>query len=115
MRGHEPVIALRRRGIAPRSVWLCEVPVHSGLCGDWMLDSPDAHVELLPSESAARLDLRFLVGLRVHIQTEAFTRLQALETAAVEAGALRVLGAVVGPAGDCQVMTDTKGEIVWQA
>lgn len=96
MRGHEPLIAMRLRGRVPRSCCLSIFPVKA-----WVVQwhqhpatEGDATVEVTEQEarSASRLDLRFLVGLKVVIVNGPDSALTtALAEAALAAGALRVI------------------------
>lgn len=91
MRGHEPLLALRRRGAAPSSVWISDGDDAAGFWRDWPTWSRSAHVEIQPSDSIALLDLRFVVGLLVFASSHDRGRAEALHRACVEAGAKRVM------------------------
>lgn len=90
MRGHDQLIALRRRGLRPSLVLLHVLPAYSPMSAQWQSGGHRgngvAHVELLEAEPMARLDLRFLVGLSVIVAAlpDAAKRLHA---ACVKAGA----------------------------
>lgn len=65
MRGHEPLITLRRRGYTPAVVWI-DATGEDGLClwRDWHRYAPPRpHIDVDPTETIARLDLRFLHGV----------------------------------------------------
>lgn len=98
MRGHDPLISMRLRGCKPRSVWISLLPVQSWVT-EWdkhEATQGDCSIELSPADiaSAARLDLRFLVGLEYVIvagpNDESTTR---IAEACKEAGAKRVIAA----------------------
>lgn len=98
MRGHEPILALRRRGLRPSSVWLSDAPLPRPLpCGTrldwWAFREPGpAEVCIEPADNPQRLDLRFLFGLPVHVLLDDPERMRALVDAAQRAGAARVFG-----------------------
>lgn len=120
MRGHEAIVTMRRNGVTPQGVWIFDQQRYTDsthLGRGWMVDTAQATVELLPTDSPARLDLRFCVGLVVYTQGSDLNRLEALEGALLKAGAARVLGALVRdtPRGhETVAMTDTKGIVVME-
>lgn len=95
MRGHEPLIAMRKAGKLPASVWF-EVdsgeawrnwPQYLGV--NWArfpgkIGSADVLIE--PDDSIPRLDLRFVVGMTVHVQGVDANRVGQLHYACREAG-----------------------------
>ena len=98
MRGHEPIIAMRRRGLKPRTVFLDAFEDLSKSWRLWPTVDPSApQVEVLPTEPLSGLDLRFLVGLRVVITGHCRRRVEALRALCVEAQAARVLAVVCEP------------------
>ncbi len=120
MRGHEPILTMRREGVTPQGVWIFDQEQYTGSSHPtqgWMIDTAQATVEILPADKPARLDLRFCVGLTVYTQGADAARLEALEVALLRAGAARVLGALVQFDGrDMQTlaMTDSKGIVVME-
>jgi hypothetical protein len=99
MRGHEPLLAMRRRGFRPASVWLVDspppTPLLDGTRLDWWAfrDTPPAEIFVEPDDSPARVDLRFLLALTVHVLMPDADRMRAFVEAAKNAGAARVFGA----------------------
>lgn len=91
MRGHDPILTMRRNGSRPSHVTLA---VHSGKAYDWwttpeLLAFPEVQIE--PADVPELLDLRFLVGLPVvlDVGTESH-RMDRLMAAVLAAGASRV-------------------------
>lgn len=121
MRGHEPILAMRRAGAAPISVWVNDqgedyTPETSASRG-WMTRSARACVELLPSDNPRTLDLRFLVGMTVHLQSRSERRMQEFIDSAMACGAHRVIGSVT-TANEYHAtvhrVTDTAGAFTWE-
>ena len=107
MRGHLPLVAMRRRGLLPTSVFIladgCEDTLRQW--SDWHQFEPRIpHVEIDPrTDSPARLDLRFLRGVPlVHVWTDGEHREHgiALMHACVDHGVGRVFGAVLHDVND---------------
>jgi hypothetical protein len=99
MRGHEALVDMRRRGVRPAAVWLTDIPPPRLLAGgsqrQWWLCSPNpewAEVYVEPSDSVLRADLRFLIGMPVHVQMAEEQRMRQFVDAAKYAGALAVYG-----------------------
>lgn len=121
MRGHQSLLQARRLGAVPASVWLHDLPAGQQPIRQrfpWPVFGAHAEVDIEATDSPARLDLRFVVGLEVHIHAWSQQRLQALTDRARECGAKRVLGAVLewrGQAPHCVEMTDTEGALTWHA
>lgn len=100
MRGHEPIIAMRQRGQKPALVYLDTMRDHSPMQAwrDWPGTSPAIPtVWVQDADAPARLDLRFLVDLTVVVTSADPERVRQLERAAIDAGAFRVIAAVVEP------------------
>lgn len=103
MRGHEPLIAMRRAGVTPQSVWFdldggdAWKTWSAGMATRWKR-FPDAvgNAEILveAGDSIPRLDLRFVVGLQAWVGGSDERRVRQLHEACVEAGASRVLSTV---------------------
>lgn len=68
MRGHKPLIELRRQGVCP-SVIFVDVGHDLLQCSkDWHIDMQDfPHINITGDDDIATLDLRFLVGCTVLI------------------------------------------------
>lgn len=100
MRGHEPLLAMRRRGIRPVSV---DLRTSAGKPLDWwawreVQGLPDVVIE--PGDVPESLDLRFVVGLQVTVCCDGQAeRLKRLVLACEAAGAPRVLGYLHRPGG----------------
>jgi hypothetical protein len=109
MRGHEPLVAMRMRGFLPAAVY---VNADGNTPGDWTIPAHAAaplfaEINVDPSETIARLDLRCLAGLTVHLNGSDPMRVAALKDACMEAGAQRVIAY-------CQDWTeDTDGALSW--
>lgn len=83
MRGHDHIIALRKRGITPAFVFINDYPCDV----DWFEYHEHATVEILPSESIDLLDMRFVVGLTVSISGSDLERVKAIAQRCKDAGA----------------------------
>jgi len=109
MRGHEPLIAMRLKGVRPAMVWLHDNPACADL--DWHLwreSWAQPNVLIGPEDSPARVDLRFLVGLPVVVAFNDAARMQRMTLACEEAGASNV----VGLAGETAICTT--GDQSWR-
>lgn len=95
MRGHEPLLAMRRAGFAPQAAWLGLDA--NPLWRDWPLYGSHAQIEIELGEAINRLDLRCLVGMQVWIDGSDERRVLDLHTACLNAHAKRVLSAVNKP------------------
>lgn len=97
MTGHQPLLALRRAGCHPSSVWIADGIEPA--CVDWQ-KHPWHGIpgEFLPSvrideeDIVDALDLRFVVGLNVHVRGDrGERRLRRLYAAVVEAKPARAI------------------------
>jgi hypothetical protein len=91
MRGHLPILAMRRAGLTPTMVTLSDYPTETWSWRDWPEDSAHAQVEIDAKDSLPRLDLRYVVGLTVIVDGHNANRVNALGDAAELAGASRVI------------------------
>lgn len=82
MRGHERIIALRKSGRKPEWVFINDWPCAT----DWA-DFGDFATVCTDGDVIARLDLRFVVGLKVNISADTEERAKALFDAAKSFGA----------------------------
>jgi len=104
MTGHEPLIAMRKAGQRPEAVFLDDF--HSPSARDWSepgkafgqvwpMDYPT--IEIAQNDNPRTLDLRFVVGLQVHISSPKESRAKALFERARQCGAAVVAAAVLEP------------------
>lgn len=98
MRGHLPLIAIRKRGLKPQLVRIETDPMPWRDWADWPEWSDTPMVEVEPSDAIRRLDLRCMVGLPVAIGGRDAGRVAELFGALQVAGASRVIAFVDGPA-----------------
>lgn len=106
MRGHLPIIEMRRAGKRPSFVfindWLCPT--------DWVQHGDHATVSVAGSNIAG-LDLRYLVGLKVSITSHDEARAKQLFEAAKRHGAAVVAAGVVDPT--CAIWNQKGWTEVW--
>ena len=104
MTGHEPLIDMRKAGQRPEAVFLDDFA--NPMAKDWHnpgqrfgqswpMDYP--HIELAPNDNPRNLDLRFVVGLQVHIASAQEGRAKALFERAKQCGAAVVAASVLEP------------------
>jgi hypothetical protein len=103
MRGHKPIIAMRKRGVAPKIVFLNDFPCQTS--EEWQ-NPGEKHGEIWPADHAtvstsgdqiSSLDLRFLVGLKVSITSDSEGRAKALFAKAKSSGAMSVAACHIEP------------------
>lgn len=101
MTGHEPIVAMRRRGKAPKTVVVMFDP--KLVNRDWHETDPRiAYVALAPKDRPARLDFRSLVGLPVVVLGDVGDPVKATVDAVLSAGASAVSAAICEcEGGDC--------------
>jgi hypothetical protein len=95
MRGHDALITFRKEGGQPKGVWVSHsLDPHKG----WsMWNKYKGHdrypeVEVLPTEVPELLDLRFAVGLVVHVSgMNLYKKAKSLHDAFIAANAKRVI------------------------
>lgn len=92
MRGHQEIIKMRLERISPKAVFVYYGEDKSKGWANWSKYQLDfADVEILPIENINQLDLRFAVGLPVHISTDQpYRKVKALHNAFLASKALRV-------------------------
>lgn len=126
MIGHEPLIAMRRRGLKPdlavvETVW---GRGRERQCAqEWPEVNPrSAWIFIEPSDAPRRLDLRCLVGMQVSIDGYDRSRLVATFEACLRAQAARVIAHLCMPrpdrypfAHDLLEIIDSKGALTWLA
>ena len=115
MTGQEKILALRRTGRSPRTVWVDDFPGNA---------SDGTSVSLAPQDVPEQQDWRFLVGLTVLVSGTCEARLFRI-AAACGAFAKRVIVNVHGtepargqyglPISPLLKITDTDGVLTWQA
>lgn len=112
MKGHHPIIAMRRRGVRPSLVWIDTDRDATRCWRNWpAIDPTMAHVQVEPDDSAALLDLRWLVGLTVIVSGSDAQRVDAIGQACRDHDAGRVITAsCADPARPAEPMhiTDTR-------
>lgn len=108
MRGHQPILAMRRRGLRPAYVTLSDLPPSAWAKWPSMHRYPDVCIDA--DDSPDLLDLRFVVGLPVVVEIDSETRMRRLVLAAEKAGASRVYGFAVGVPAIC-----TEGDQSWRS
>lgn len=94
MRGHQALIAMRRRGMRPQSVSI-SVDKPDPCAKDWQDWASFAAVEVEATESVPLLDLRFCVGMMVFVDGMSRQRCEAVEKACRAAGASKVVTHVI--------------------
>lgn len=121
MKGHQPLIAMRLRGVVPAMVWIDTEPDLLRSWRDWPRETPaHAHLEIEATDPLTRLDLRCITGLPVYVWGERPEVVEAVRVACIEFGASRVMTSVtetVGerlPRSETVLMTDTEGQLTWQ-
>jgi hypothetical protein len=95
MQGHEPLLAMRRAGQAPAVVFIdVDLPtlVPMPLDLQWQEVTPLlASIEIGADETVARLDLRCVIGLTVHVSGVLHRRVSTVRDACIAAKAKRVI------------------------
>lgn len=95
MRGHDSIIAMRRRRVSPTCVWFT-VADACDVWRDWPSWTAHGQVWVEPGDSVPLLDLRFVVGLECWVDGTDERRVLQLHEACVQAKASRVLTAIQG-------------------
>lgn len=117
MRGHQPIIAMRRRGITPALVQIgTDEPAGLRMWRDWPELCPAvAWVQIDADEVAAALDLRFVTALTVSVTGSNPDRVEAVAQACRDHHADRVIAVCTEQHGECSVIgiTDTEGMLTW--
>jgi hypothetical protein len=92
MKGHQEVIKMRLERIAPKAIFVHYGEDKSKSWANWSRYSIEfADVEILPIENINQLDLRFAVGLPVHISTDQpYKKVKALHNAFLASKAANV-------------------------
>lgn len=118
MRGHEQLIELRMRGKAMAVSIGTDRDQTLYLPSHWpALGTSHAFIAIQPDERLIDLDLRFLVGLRVHVDGCDADRVDEVYEAAKAAGATRVLATIFrNNNGEHQTvrMLDSEGVMLWE-
>jgi hypothetical protein len=113
MRGHEPLIAMRMRGMTPSTVELMvDQRMPSWFWREWPTErhpGEPIHARILVGEtdSPQLLDLRCLIGLTVQVNGPNPERVATVAQACTDAGAARVITSCNG------AFTDTEGVLTW--
>jgi hypothetical protein len=94
----------------PAVVFIDAVEDQTQCWRDWQAVNPAApQIEILPSEPLSGIDLRCIVGLTVILSGPVARRVDAVRQACLDAGAVRVVAAVVA-AGAVSVV-DTRDKV----
>jgi hypothetical protein len=95
MKGHDALIAFRKEGGKPAGVWVVHAPdAHKGwsLWGKYKGHDKYPEVEILPTEVPELLDLRFCMGLVVHVSgMHLYQKAKSLHDAFIAANAKQVI------------------------
>lgn len=119
MRGHEPLVAMRLKGLRPHMV-----AINVGAERDWLASNWHdwqglmPHLWIEPGDSIATLDLRCVVNLLVDVSGDVShaKRVKRVFEACIKAGAERVIGALHRPKGESLEVVeylDTAGVLTW--
>lgn len=105
MRGHEKIIAFRKKRMMPEAIFIDDYSFPSPHA-NWEENEDFPHVCTF-GDVIETLDLRFLIGTQVHISTESESRGKALFNACKRHGAVTVVA--------CQTVkiNDYKYETKW--
>lgn len=114
MRGHEPLVAMRKAGRTVPRVNLLDVPLHRDLWAWWEYTTDYADVRIEPDDNPKRLDMRFVVGLDVWVHGRDRDRLAALYRAAKECAAKRVVAFLEDRRGQIVRIGDSMGVLTWR-
>lgn len=107
MRGHEPLIALRKRRLKPQCVWVEVGFQHSRSPLDWPAETPGmATLSVDDADALSSLDLRCVTGLTTFVLGTEASRSARVRDICIAAGARRVVTIV--PGADT---TDTDGHL----
>ena len=87
MRGHEPILAMRKRGKRPAIVFLNDFACPKEM--DWAEYGEHATVDV-HADQPEQIDLRFLIGMRVSISAEDEGRARRFVQACKDAGAVLI-------------------------
>lgn len=96
MRGQEPIIAMRKKGMRPAIIFINDTPELSILSKEWgnpgarygeVWEPDHACVDVLESETVERLDFRFVTGCTVSISSSTEKRAKRLFEACKRVGA----------------------------
>jgi hypothetical protein len=119
MRGHQPLVDMRLRGLRPAMVAINVSTTPDRLAGDWHeWEGLMPHLWVEPGDAIATLDLRCVFDLLVDVSGDISQakRVRRVFEACVKAGAVRVLGALHKPKGESLEVVeymDTAGVLTW--
>jgi hypothetical protein len=93
VRGHDEVIALRRRGLRPPTVWIADGRYMPDKFWCYLRDCGELgdQVELDATDQPGRADLRWAIGLTVNLCGSDELRIGRFARAFADAGAARVI------------------------
>lgn len=122
MRGHEPLIAMRKAGSLPsKTAFVTDMPTRLGVMQAWERWEAQGQLERLlpsididPSDSPERMDWRCLTGLIVHVTGFDSNRLDAIVTAIEAVKPKRVIASLHDrKTAEAIHISDTAGHIAW--
>lgn len=111
MRGAENIIKLRKRGLRPAgAVWVCDYHVKPELT-EWKYADDCKNPTVCTADTGIEsIDMRFVVGLPVHIAGEDVARVKEIARQCRVAGAQSIVASVAG-----LVATWKNGDSKWQS
>ena len=108
MNGHQAIRALRQQGLKPAFVWLLD---SDHIPTDYM-------VTLKKTDNPEALDLRFLIGTTVLVESQDKDRLERIVEACKQAKAARVVSSLYQRTNvyhfDTVAVSDTEEVLTWQ-
>ena len=100
MKGHQQILSLRRRGLKPAAIFLCD---YAAKWAEWEIEANGLPGVYVADDEPSLADLRFVTGCQVHLHADNSTRAAAWVDRLLQDGAKSVIQL-------------TEGEIyVWQA
>ena len=86
MKGHDGIIKMRMRGYKPEAIWLLDYP-----CSTAWEEFQDDPVVCVHNDNLNTLDLRYTIGLDVHISSYSVDRAKTLLDLCVKHSASKVI------------------------
>ena len=111
MRGAENIIKLRHQGLKPAgSVWVCDYPVKPEFLAWAHAEDSKSPTVCTDGQELNSLDMRFVVGLPVHVAGEDVGRVKEIARQCRVAGAQSITASAAG-----MVATWKNGDSKWQS